>query len=66
MKVARVRFMNTAGFFGWWANARVLRREAQSAGQIEVFDRAIVPVMSRLEALAPPPFGQSLIAVLVA
>ncbi len=65
LKVARVRFMNTVGFFAWWANARLFRREAQSAGQIEVFDRAIVPAMSRLEAIWPPPFGQSLIAVLM-
>ena len=64
LKVVRVRFMNTVGFFGWWVNARVLRREAQSAGQIEVFDRAIVPAMARLEGILPPPFGQSLIAVL--
>ena len=65
LKVVRVRFMNTVGFFGWWVNARVFRREAQSAGQIEVFDRAIVPALSRLEAIVPPPFGQSLIAVLM-
>jgi len=45
-------------------NAHVFRREAQSAAQIGVFDRCVVPWMSRLEAIAPPPFGQSLFAVL--
>jgi hypothetical protein len=52
------------GFFGWWMNAHIFRREAQSESQIRVFDGYIVPWMSRLEALAAPPFGQSLFAVL--
>lgn len=64
LRIRRVRYMNTVGFFGWWLNARVLHRDAQSAAQIELFDRVVVPVMSRLEALARPPFGQSLLAVL--
>ena len=64
LELKKVRYMNTAGFFGWWVNARILRREAQSEKQIQVFDRYVVPVMSRLEELLPPPFGQSLFAVL--
>ena len=64
LRLRRIHYMNTIGFFGWWVNARVLRRDTQSAGQIEVFDRLLVPLMSRLEDLAPPPFGQSLFAVM--
>ena len=62
--VRRIAFMNAIGFFGWWVNARVLKRESQSAGQIAFFDRWLVPAISRVEAAIPPPFGQSLIAVL--
>jgi hypothetical protein len=57
-------YVNLVGFFGWWANAHVFHREAQSERQIEIFDRFVVPVLSRCEAIAPPPFGQSLLAVL--
>jgi len=64
LRVRRARFMNTIGFFGWWINARVLRRDTQSAAQIAFFDRVLVPLMSRLENVAAPPFGQSLFAVL--
>jgi SAM-dependent methyltransferase len=60
----RLRYVNLAGWFGWWWNARVARREAQSEAQIAVYDRWIVPVVSRVEALAPAPFGQSILAVL--
>ena len=64
LRVKKMRYMNAIGFMAWWANARVFRREAQSAAQIEVFDRWVVPWMSRIEDLIKPPFGQSLFAVL--
>jgi SAM-dependent methyltransferase len=64
LTVAKLRYMNMVGFFGWWANARIFRRQAQSAGQIALFDRCVVPVMSRVESVVAPPFGQSLLAVL--
>ncbi|MEP6961999.1 MAG: methyltransferase, partial [Acidobacteriota bacterium] len=59
-----LRFMNTVGFFGWWANAKIFKRDEQSESQIAVFDSYVVPVMSRLEKWVPPPFGQSILAVL--
>jgi SAM-dependent methyltransferase len=59
-----LRFMNVVGFFGWWANAKILRREEQSGGQIEMFDRFVVPVQAALERWIPPPVGQSIFAVL--
>lgn len=64
LTVTKLRHMNVAGFFGWWANALLLRREKQSARQIAAFDRWVVPLMSRLETFCPPPFGQSIIAVM--
>jgi len=63
-EIAKLHYVNIVGFFGWWLNSHVFRKHAQSPVQIEVFDRAIVPVMSRLERIAPPPFGQSIFAVL--
>jgi SAM-dependent methyltransferase len=59
-----VRFFNVVGLFGWWLNAKVLKRTEQSPSQIRLFDRVIVPALSRVEAVAPPPFGQSIFAVL--
>jgi SAM-dependent methyltransferase len=64
LHIEKLHYVNAIGFFGWWINARILRREAQSTGQIRVFDRYVVPWLSRLEAMAPPGFGQSIFAVL--
>jgi SAM-dependent methyltransferase len=59
-----LRYMNTIGFFGWWVNAKILKRQEQSEGQIDLFDKYLVPLMDKLESLIPPPFGQSVFAVL--
>jgi SAM-dependent methyltransferase len=64
LEIRKIHYVNFTGLFGWWLNARVMPRETQSARQISVFDRFVVPISSRLEAIMPPPIGQSLFAVL--
>src|ERR1700722_1652999 len=64
LSVKTAFYLNAIGFFAWWTNARILKRRAQSATQIEVFDRYVVPVASRVKNLVPPPFGQSMFIVL--
>jgi SAM-dependent methyltransferase len=60
-----LRYINSVGFFGWWFNARILKKTEQSTAQIRLFDSAIVPVISRVERWMEPPVGQSVFAVLV-
>ena len=64
LRVKKAHYVNFIGFFAWWMNARVLKRDEQSEAQIEIFDRLVVPILSRLEQWAPPPAGQSLFMVL--
>lgn len=63
-RVRSIKYMNTVGFFGWWLNAKVLKKTEQSESQIAFFDNAIVPLLSRLENAIEPPFGQSVFAIL--
>ena len=64
LDIVKLHYLNTAGFFGWWLNARLFHRQTQSDGQIYFFDRFLVPILSRLEGALTPPFGQSLFAVM--
>jgi SAM-dependent methyltransferase len=61
---AKVRYLNMPGCLGWWVNAKIFKKTEQSDSQIRFFDSAVVPVISRLEGIIHPPFGQSLFAVL--
>lgn len=64
LRIEDLRYFNFAGFFGWWLNARLFRRETQSAAQIRFFDGFVAPLMRRIEAVVRPPFGQSIFCVL--
>ena len=64
LHIRKAHYMNAIGFFGWWVNSHILRRAAQSERQIEIFDRYLVPLLSRVEGMVRPPFGQSLLVVL--
>jgi len=63
LALQKAHYANLAGFFAWWFNSHILRREAFSQIQINLFDRFMAPLSSRLEKI-PPPFGQSILAVL--
>lgn len=63
-QVRLARYFNSVGFFGWWMNAKLLRKEVQSESQIDLFDRRIVPLLSQFEDRIEPPFGQSIFTVL--
>ncbi len=58
------RYFNFPGFFGWWANARIFKKEQQSSAQIEFFDSKVVPVIRKVESWIEPPVGQSIFTVL--
>ena len=49
LRIKASYYVNSVGFFGWWANAHIFRREAQSEAQIRAFDDFVVPFLSGLE-----------------
>ena len=57
----KIKYLNRSGRFGWWLNARVLKRTHMPAAQSRLFD-LFVPLLRRLES-DQPSNGLSLIAV---
>lgn len=62
LRPVAARYSNLLGLAGWLFNAHVRRCTAQSDAQIRLFNR-LVPVLSLLENLLPPPIGMSLLVV---
>ena len=56
------RYMNVLGAAGWLWRGRIQKRKTIPESQTRMFDR-MVPLLSAVEAIAPPPFGQSLVMV---
>jgi SAM-dependent methyltransferase len=62
LRACQMRYVNMAGFLGWWFDNCVLETvELAPAGSLR---ERLVPYLEQVERLIAPPFGQSLFAVL--
>jgi SAM-dependent methyltransferase len=60
--IETLRYMNLPGILGWFLNGRVLRRQLLPRPQLALFN-LLGPLFERIEQTAPPPRGQSLLAI---
>jgi len=56
-------YMNCVAPAAWFLNNRILNRREESSAQVLIFDRWVVPWLSRFERVIRPPFGLSAIAI---
>lgn len=61
-RIARCRYVNFLGLWGWWWAARVRKEAVIDPRKARVMDRA-APYLSALERIFPPIIGQSLLMV---
>lgn len=62
--IARMRYYNFTGFFGWFIRFRVLQKDHQDPSVVGAFDKYVFPVQSLVEERLPwLPIGQSLFVI---
>ncbi len=61
--IERAHYANAIGWFSWLLFCRVLGANPVDGFLTRVFDRFFVPVISRVERVIRPPFGQSVFVV---
>jgi 2-polyprenyl-3-methyl-5-hydroxy-6-metoxy-1,4-benzoquinol methylase len=61
--VPAAHYVNAPGTLAWWLVVRQLGGTPTHGGLAKLYDRAVVPLTRRIEAIAPPRFGQSVFAV---
>jgi SAM-dependent methyltransferase len=64
LRVRQLRYSNVTGFFRWWFLSHIVGRVDPGLAEGEPGHGLIGRALSRIEAWLPPPFGQSLFAVL--
>lgn len=62
-RVLKAVYFDAAGVLPWWLKYRVLRSEKMEAGAVKFYDDFFVPVLRRVEAVVPPPFGKNVLLV---
>jgi SAM-dependent methyltransferase len=62
-EVETTRFMNLPGVLSWLAVGRLMRRRTLDPVAVRVYDRWVLPILSRAERVCPPPIGQNLLLI---
>lgn len=62
-RVLKSVYFDAAGVLPWYLKYRVLRSEKMEPAAVRVYDEFFVPVLRRVEALAPPPLGKNVLLV---
>jgi SAM-dependent methyltransferase len=62
-EIKKLYYMNFPGFFGWYLNTVLLRRDRTPEMQASFFSNYLVPLVSFFERYVKPPVGQSLLVI---
>lgn len=62
-RIVKSRFMNSLGLFSWYLYSRVLKSAKVKEERILLYDKLFIPLLSKLENIINPPFGQSLLII---
>jgi len=57
------RYFDLPGVLPWWLKYRMLQSRKMEPGAVRFYDRAVVPIAKRLEALVSPPLGKNILLV---
>jgi 2-polyprenyl-3-methyl-5-hydroxy-6-metoxy-1,4-benzoquinol methylase len=62
-KPRRLAYMNFPGIAAWFMAGRILKKTSIAPSDAKAYDRLVVPWISRLEEMIPPPIGSNIIAI---
>jgi hypothetical protein len=61
--VTKCRYFDLLGILPWWLSFRILKKETLNPTQVSLYDRIVVPVISRIERQLNLPAGKNLLTV---
>ena len=63
MKIVKIKYFDIVGVIPWYVLSCVLKLTGQNPTTVKLYDKLIVPVMSRLEKYLPIPVGKNIYAI---
>lgn len=61
VEVRACRYFDILGTLPWWVSFVLLRLQTMRPGVVNLYDRFVVPIASRMESRFAPPFGKNLL-----
>ena len=62
-KPRRIGYMNFPGIAAWFMAGRILKKKNIAVSDARLYDRLVIPWLSRLESVVEPPIGANLLAI---
>jgi len=63
MKIIKIKYFDIVGIIPWYILSCVLKLTGQNPTTVKLYDKLIVPIMSRLEKYLPIPVGKNIYAI---
>ena len=61
-KIERVKYFDSIGIVPWYITFKLMGKIIQP-GNVKLYDKLVVPIMSRIEKIIPPPIGKNLLII---
>lgn len=62
-KILKSTYFDFAGVLPWFVKYRLLKSETIGGGAVEMYDRLVVPVFKRIEAIVRVPIGKNILLI---
>ena len=62
-EIVETYYVNSVGWFAWLFGMRLLKITPKDSLLLKLWDKLVIPVVSKFESVIPPPFGQSILIV---
>ena len=63
MKIIKIKYFDIVGVLPWYILSCVLKLTGQNPTTVKIYDKFVVPVMSRIEKHLPMPIGKNIYAI---
>lgn len=62
-RIIRSTYFDFPGIVPWWFKYCLMKSQTMERGAVRFYDQFIVPIVRRIESIAPPPIGKNVIVV---
>ncbi|MEY4873747.1 MAG: hypothetical protein RJB41_449 [Actinomycetota bacterium] len=61
--IVKIEYVNSLGWLAWLVGMRILKITPRDSLVLKIWDKIVIPVVSKIESWISPPFGQSILIV---
>jgi SAM-dependent methyltransferase len=62
-EIVKIEYVNSLGWLAWLVGMRILKITPRDSLVLKIWDKIVIPVVSKFESWISPPFGQSILIV---